>query len=324
MSGQPQILIGADPELFLRDVKTKQFVSAHNIYPGTKLQPHKVNERVSIQVDGVAAEFNIKPADNPTDFVKSNQAALSILGNWKGIDGMELVIEPKAVFERGYWDRLPDDPKELGCNPDWNAWTGQVNPKPDAQATTMRTASGHIHVGWTNDEDPFDPVHFGDCRIVAKQMDYYLGMFSLMWDDDNDRRSLYGKAGAFRPKPYGMEYRTMSNRWLQSPGLMNWVWSAAYKAMIDIFKGQVAEGKYANLAVNCINHGSRWWKDKSKDGMKLQSLQSFCELSRPPLPVTRPQQAEIAKKANYYQNMGMSAANAMNMAQVDFAAPPIS
>jgi hypothetical protein len=45
----------------------------------------------------------------------------------------------------------------------------------------------------------------------------------LFYDNDVERRELYGKAGAYRPKPYGCEYRVLSNRWLTSSTLIGWV-----------------------------------------------------------------------------------------------------
>jgi len=50
--------------------------------------------------------------------------------------------------------------------------------------------------------------------------DYLLGVWSVLHDTDMRRRELYGAAGAYRPKKYGVEYRTMSNFWLRSPQLM--------------------------------------------------------------------------------------------------------
>jgi hypothetical protein len=60
------ILIGADPELFVFTRSGKP-VSAHDLIPGTKYEPHEVGNG-AVQVDGVAAEFNIDPAANEDEF----------------------------------------------------------------------------------------------------------------------------------------------------------------------------------------------------------------------------------------------------------------
>ena len=49
--------IGADPEVFVADSLTNTFVSAHDLVPGTKLEPFAVNKG-AVQVDGMALEFN--------------------------------------------------------------------------------------------------------------------------------------------------------------------------------------------------------------------------------------------------------------------------
>ena len=60
--------VGADPEVFLG--KGSQFVSAHDQLPGDRGNPHKV-DKGAVQVDGMAAEFNIDPANDFEGF-KSN------------------------------------------------------------------------------------------------------------------------------------------------------------------------------------------------------------------------------------------------------------
>lgn len=213
-------LVGADPELFLRDPVTKSLVSAHTLVPGNKITPFKV-ERGAIQVDGAAAEFNIDPTNDSLEFVTNIQAVMAQLAGYT--KGLEFVLDPAVTFEPTYFSSLPDEVRELGCNPDFNAWTGLVNDPPDGNSTTMRSASGHIHVGFTKNRDPLDENHFEDCRTVARELDYTLGIWSLLWDKDPTRRQLYGKAGAFRPKPYGVEYRTLSNVWLRSSTLQRWI-----------------------------------------------------------------------------------------------------
>jgi hypothetical protein len=48
---------------------------------------------------------------------------------------------------------------------------------------------------------------------------------------------MYGQAGAFRIKPYGMEYRVLSNAWLQTPELMGWVYDNTIKALSNLMGG---------------------------------------------------------------------------------------
>ena len=50
-------------------------------------------------------------------------------------------------------------------------------------------------------------------------------------EPDNKRKELYGKAGAFREKPYGVEYRTISNYYLQSKKLIYWVFDQTQAAI---------------------------------------------------------------------------------------------
>ncbi len=42
-------------------------------------------------------------------------------------------------------------------------------------------------------------------------------MPAIILDKDKVRTRNYGKPGNFRPKPYGMEYRTLSNFWINDP-----------------------------------------------------------------------------------------------------------
>jgi hypothetical protein len=58
---------------------------------------------------------------------------------------------------------------------------------------------------------------------------------------------MYGAAGAFRPKPYGVEYRVLSNAWLQSEELMAWVYRTTTKAITDLFEGKAAFHQHVAL-----------------------------------------------------------------------------
>ncbi len=257
-----EVLIGADPEVFVKDKETGAFISAHGLIPGTKENPHPVPQG-AVQVDGMALEFNINPAETSGYF---NHNIATVFDHLKAMlkPEHEIVITPTAVFTKEYMASLPEEAKILGCDMDYNAWTGEANPAPDKNSL-MRTAAGHIHIGWTKNEDPMDPVHFEDCRTVIKQLDYYLGIYSILWDKDTKRRDMYGQAGAFRPKSYGAEYRVLSNAWLANPGLIDWVYGAAMGAMRSLTNGVTFYDQYGERAKDIINYGIEGWVNGKPD-----------------------------------------------------------
>lgn len=261
-----KVLVGADPELFMRNPNNGEFISAHDRIPGTKYEPFKVPFG-AVQVDGTALEFNIDPAETVDQFVHNIKAVRQTLADY--VPGFNVVAEPVALYDREYWlTEVPASAQTLGCDPDYNGWTGDQNPPPNPGAMPMRTASGHVHIGWTEDEDIFGEEHYLLCCKVARQMDYYLGIHSLMWDQDGTRRSLYGKAGAFRPKTYGVEYRVLSNRWLDSDKLIAWVYNAVQEGMNAAFNNEWAEDNYGMLARNIIDNNMTNWNNEFKINVK--------------------------------------------------------
>lgn len=210
---------GADPELFVRN--KGKIVSAYGLVKGDKANPVKV-KKGAVQVDGMALEFNIDPANSFEDFNSNLDIVMGSLKEMVGKD-YEFDITPVAEFGKEYIDAQPKAARELGCSPDYDAYTGLPNERPNADAP-FRTAAGHLHIGWTKDVDPNEPGHFEACRWIARVLDLYVGVPSLTWDTTPEaikRRSLYGKAGCFRPTSYGVEYRTLSNTWLLPQKVMN-------------------------------------------------------------------------------------------------------
>lgn len=236
------ITIGADPELFLRDVFTGRFVSAETqdgpIIPGTKDKPFEVRGG-AIQVDGVAAEFNINPSSDFKSYYKNlKNVVMELNKRVKSYnENLRLSPVPTATFDKRYFDALPTHTKVLGCEPDFSAYTGAPNPRPHTNEP-FRTGSGHIHIGWTKGVDPTSEGHMLDCCLVAKQLDKYLHFASMTWDTDKKRQELYGKPGSFRPKSYGMEYRPLSNAWLKSPELMRNVYLMTVGVMRSLESGR--------------------------------------------------------------------------------------
>tara|TARA_X000001382_G_scaffold116270_1_gene95365 strand:+ start:3431 stop:4258 length:828 start_codon:yes stop_codon:yes gene_type:complete len=211
------ILIGADPELFVREEQTNRMVPGFDLIPGTKQEPHKVNNG-AVQVDGMALEFNIDPSRSLEEFVDNITSVQQQLQEMVAGKNYHLVAEPVAEFNQEDLNNLPGFALELGCEPDYNAWLyGQENYlDPSASFLNWRTGAGHVHIGWTEGvEDIFSIEHRMACIELVQELDYYLGVPSLLWDTDTKRREMYGAPGCYRPKPYGLEYRTLSNAWLR-------------------------------------------------------------------------------------------------------------
>lgn len=227
-------LYGCDPELFVHD--GENFVPAHNMIPGTKDAPHKVRNG-AVQVDGLALEFNIDPVDNGKDWlhrIRDVQGQLRDMIDPK----YNLKATPSADFVEKDFINLPPEAKVLGCDPDLNAWSGYRNEVPgNAGENPYRCAGGHVHIGWREADSAnlTDQVHIEDCRTVVKALDATLGALSINFDKDRRRAALYGKAGAHRVKPYGVEYRTLSNAWLETDERVNWVFETT-KLTLEILE----------------------------------------------------------------------------------------
>lgn len=243
---QIQILVGSDPEVFVK--QNGQFVCAHNLIPGTKDAPHKV-DKGAVQVDGFALEFNIDPASNVEDFILNHNTVMATMARM--VPGYELAPVPVADFTKEYMEAQPKEARILGCDPDFDAYTGMANIKPQADLP-MRTASGHVHIGWGNNLNG----HEQQCRTASIQMDFMLGLPSLFYDNDTRRRSMYGKAGCYRPKSYGVEYRTLSNAWLLDPKRMAWVFNQVQEGMKKLMAGEFLFDRFGSVA-DIINNSDK-------------------------------------------------------------------
>lgn len=206
--------IGADPEFFLR--LGGKFVPACGLFPGTKDEPFEL-DKGAVQVDGLALEFNIHPAESADEFNNNIETVLAQVDEMikKVHKNMKRVFVPFARFDKADFDNLKDDQKILGCDPDYSGLTGLINPRPEIQDQPFRTAAGHIHIGWTEGQDITNPIHFEDCRFVSQYIGDS-GYFDPTENAEYERLNYYGGDYSFRPKPYGVEIRFPSNLWLNT------------------------------------------------------------------------------------------------------------
>jgi len=252
------ITVGADPEIFVG--KRNEIISGHALPFGTKEKP-RPTKHGSVQVDGLALEVNVKPSKGKFEFIRNCSNVIADLEKLvkEADDEMYLIVKPTAYFTKKYLDSLPESAKELGCNPDWNAYTMAENPRPDASGD-FRTAGGHVHLGWGDGFNPNSLEHIAKCAVVAQQLDYTIGVMSVEFDKDKTRRELYGKAGSFRPKPYGMEYRTLSPVWLLSTQHISLVHAGCIKALRLLNEDRILDSEFQGLARSIIDEGVSEWR----------------------------------------------------------------
>jgi len=238
-----KVLVGADPELFFCNSRGS-LVSVIGKLPGDKHNTHYIDQDGNgILVDNVAAEFNTAPADSAEAFINSVAKNLIELDERAAKLGLQLAAH---VASASFPPEEMQDPEAwvFGCEPDFNAWDGgEANPKPAAEDEFLRSCGGHVHVG-SGDLDKL---------AIVKAMDLFLGVPSLLMDPDQDRRKLYGKGGCFRPKPYGVEYRTLSNFWIWSTKSILWVYEQTQKAVEFVASGKNIPEDVADLIRKAIN-----------------------------------------------------------------------
>lgn len=239
-----QLTIGADPEVFL--THHGKFISSIGKIGGTKKAP-RLLERVgfALQEDNVAVEFNIPPARDLASFVESIEWSIKRIEEDVADKGWKVTITPAADFPA---EELTDPrAKHAGCDPDYNAWTRKMNPRPRVAEGTLRTGAGHVHVGYS-------PKPRFSREALIKSLDLNLGVGSVVLDNDILRKSLYGKAGAFRPCSYGVEYRVLSNFWLNSKKLTKWVYNQTHAAFaMASEKGEGFFDEIGDEIQACIN-----------------------------------------------------------------------
>lgn len=219
-----QLSLGADVEFLVRNTDGS-LASVEGLIGGSKENPVWFDSG-NLQEDNVLAEMAIKPAYSKQEWIKSLNDLMSVLKGQLGKKGFLIDITPSAVYPEDLL--ITPQAKQFGCDPDYNAWKVSINDPPDSD-TNLRSAGGHVHIG-------VPPAHNDISRMFmfTRWLDLYLGVPSVLADKDTERRTLYGKAGSFRPKEYGMEYRTLSNFWVSNTKTMNWVWDTVNLAW-DMF-----------------------------------------------------------------------------------------
>lgn len=222
--------IGADPEFFIVN-STGVLVKSSTITKAGKSNPEDLGNGYAVHADNVMIELSVPPSKTKEEFISTMEIGINRLKDYihEKLPGAKLVIKPSKQFNIG---SLTDDKdKEIGCDVDFNAYTGSVNPKPELDTLTalgLRYAGGHVHVGFNNDDELMD---LDNQERFIRALDYLFLDFVRKFDEDNRRKIVYGTPGRFRIKDYGVEYRSLSNVWCQSKDKMGIVYDLVEEAV---------------------------------------------------------------------------------------------
>ena len=259
--------IGADPELFFID-KNKIPRSAIGLIGGTKDSPLYISSKGhAVQEDNVMVEFNIPASTTEKEFVDNINYVLKYLKHNGNLLGYDLLIKASAVFDKS--ELKSEKAKQFGCEPDFDVYSLSENLScSPSTIKNTRVCGGHIHIGYDN---PDIETSFN----IIKMMDITLGLESLFLDKDTVRRNFYGNAGCFREKPYGIEYRTLSNFWIENDDLKKWAFNNANLAIQLINNNEHEEliNKYSHKVQLAINDS-----DKSLAGYLLNEIKEKINL----------------------------------------------
>lgn len=207
---EPQV--GADIEGFILNIDSAYPVPCVGLIKGTKEEPHPIAglpKGFAMQEDNVMVEYNIPPAKNYKSFANNIQAARAAVTDalYALNNSYVLNVSPDMHFKK---EHLTSKQAQLiGCDVDYDAYQGgAVRRAPAKPLDNWRSAGGHIHLG-----GDFQCPDF----VAALFCDLSIGLAGNTVGLNSTRRAAwYGQPGVFRPKPYGIEYRTPDANWTAS------------------------------------------------------------------------------------------------------------
>lgn len=215
--------IGSDQEHVVRDANGN-LKSAIGIVNGSKEAKLDLGDGVSVFFDNVMAECNIKPAYSKKEFIENIRICTQKYA--KNIRPNVLCIESSATYPDAELEH--DEAWKFACTPDFCAYDLIQREPPVCDPNTIggfRSAGGHIHL--SGEGHPFN-TDMGKINVI-RMVDLLIGVPSMLIDNSESsisRRRLYGAAGSHRPVEAhgGVEYRSLSNFWLKSPELAEWIY----------------------------------------------------------------------------------------------------
>jgi len=220
---------GSDPEFFLEHSETLWPVCG--LVGGTKEEPRDLGNGFGIQEDNVALEMTMPPSYSLEEFQQNMKKALALAQEELPKD-FQISTKTSGNFLKKFLKS--EQACTFGCAPERNAYTGEEYGIEAEEGSTFRSCGGHVHIGFKEKDLKFK-------EKFVRILDVLLGLPSLSKDKDVERRKLYGKAGTWRNKSYGLEYRVLSNFWTFDSDLVKWVFEGVTLAYLVISNNMAEE-----------------------------------------------------------------------------------
>jgi hypothetical protein len=207
-------MIGTDVELFSRQ-------------PDGVIIPAPVYHEVGkgegdIHADNACMEIAMPPCSTEDQFVETvlegKRRVEEVIGSYN--------LVPQWTPSAWVPEQFLTDSRVLlsGCDPDFNAYTMKQNPRVEFE-DGLRSAGGHVHISYDGPNVP--AIH----KLILKEFEIRQGFYGVLIDRDKARTKLYGRAGSYRPKGYGLEIRSPSNWWLEKEEYIRMTFRSAKAAV---------------------------------------------------------------------------------------------
>lgn len=210
--------VGCDPEFF--------FVNeSGDVVPSQMVIPLGDKDVVR---DGFQGELNPEASYCRQVAGGSIAAALLKAYRYANDNGVALSLDSFKIITDKSWKMVDKSIKRFGCNPTMNVHENNFK-RPTGLRERFRAAGGHIHIG-------VQAKYRKDIKTLVSLMDIFAGNTCVLIDRNKEnarRRKIYGRAGEYREKPYGLEYRVLSNFWLRSYTLWSMV-SVLCRNAVDV------------------------------------------------------------------------------------------
>lgn len=265
---KPTFMVGSDCEAPIRSVVDGSLQSALDCnIDGTKEHPFKLPSG-AVQVDNVNVEFNSNPSTTVDLFVRNHRLIMDEVADYLSLKG--IFMDTSISSFEATRDMLMNPLAMVGgCEPDYNAWKQDgfaINPKPFYDLVNLRASAAHLHISSSLCDDDHDYIN----RVkIVKALDLVLGVPSVLMDTNGAaRRKIYGKAGACRYKNKsdgsynGVEYRVLSNFWLQSDELMAWAFKGVEHVINHLDELSSTATDYKSSIVKAINKNDKTLAEK--------------------------------------------------------------